>query len=41
MSLAELLQGLAYYEGAWAEYEAIHGEEHPYRYFERVAAAGA
>jgi len=34
-------QGLAYYDAAWAEYEAIHGEEHPYRYFERMAAAGA
>lgn len=33
-------RGLSYYDGAWAEYESIHGEEHPYRYFERVAAAG-
>jgi ribonucleoside-diphosphate reductase beta chain len=28
-----------YYEAAWTEYEEIHGEEHPYRYFDRMAAA--
>ncbi|HEU4480996.1 MAG TPA: hypothetical protein VFS18_03850, partial [Actinomycetota bacterium] len=34
-------RGLACYDAAWAEYEEIHGEEHPYRYFERMAATGA
>lgn len=34
-------KGLSYYDAAWAEYEAIHSEEHPYRYFERLAAADA
>ena len=34
-------RGLTYYDSAWAEYEEIHGEDHPYRYFERMAAAGA
>ncbi|MGH2755083.1 MAG: ribonucleotide-diphosphate reductase subunit beta [Actinomycetota bacterium] len=34
-------RGLTYYDAAWAEYEKIHGEDHPYRYFERMAAAGA
>ena len=34
-------RGLTYYDSAWAEYEKIHGEDHPYRYFERMAAAGA
>ena len=33
-------RGLNYYDAAWAEYEQIHGEDHPYRYFERMAAAG-
>ena len=40
--LAEIrTRGLTYYDSAWAEYEKIHGEDHPYRYFERMAAAGA
>lgn len=30
-----------YYDAAWAEYEDIHGEEHPRRYFDRLATAGA
>lgn len=34
-------RGLSYYDDAWAEYEDIHGEDHPYRYFERMAPAGA
>lgn len=32
-------RGTAYYDAAWAEYEDIHGEEHPYRYFDRMAPA--
>jgi ribonucleoside-diphosphate reductase beta chain len=31
-------RGNVYYDAAWAEYEDLHGEEHPYRYFERAAA---
>ena len=31
-------RGNEYFHAAWAEYEAIHGEEHPYRYFERLNA---
>ncbi|MDQ3958644.1 MAG: hypothetical protein M3273_10020, partial [Actinomycetota bacterium] len=27
-----------YYQAAWDEYEAIHGEEHPYRFFDRPTA---
>jgi ribonucleoside-diphosphate reductase beta chain len=34
-------RGLGYYEAAWAEYEEIHSEDHPYRYFQGMAAAGA
>lgn len=34
-------RGVVYYDDAWAEYEAIHGEEHPYRFFDNRAAAGA
>lgn len=34
-------RGLSYYDDAWAEYEDIHGEDHPYRYFEHMAPAGA
>lgn len=34
-------QGLSYYEQAWAEYESIHNEEHPSRYFQRMATTGA
>ena len=33
-------RGNAYYDAAWAEYEDIHGEEHPRRYFDRLATAG-
>ena len=32
-------RGNSYYHGAWADYESIHGEEHPYRFFDRLAAA--
>lgn len=32
-------RGTAYYDAAWADYESIHGDEHPYRYFERLATA--
>lgn len=31
-------RGLGYYDAAWAEYEDIHNQEHPYRYFERQAS---
>lgn len=34
-------RGLAYYDAAWMEYEEIHGEDHPYRYFDQMAASGA
>jgi ribonucleoside-diphosphate reductase beta chain len=34
-------RGLTFYEAAWAEYEDIHGMEHPYRYFQRMAPASA
>lgn len=34
-------RGIAYYDAAWAEYEEIHGEEHPYRFFEEMAASGS
>lgn len=34
-------KGISYYEASWAEYEDIHGENHPYRYFERLAPASA
>lgn len=34
-------RGNAYYEAAWAEYEELHGEEHPRRFFDRLAAADA
>lgn len=30
-------RGDSYYEAAWARYEEIHGEEHPHRYFDRMA----
>ena len=32
-------RGASYYEAAWAEYEAIHGEEHPRRFYDRMASA--
>jgi ribonucleoside-diphosphate reductase beta chain len=34
-------RGFGYYEAAWAEYEEIHGMEHPYRYFQRKEPASA
>lgn len=34
-------RGRAYYDAAWAEYEEIHSEEHPRRFFDRLAAAGS
>jgi hypothetical protein len=33
--------GNAYYEEAWAEYERLHGEEHPRRFFDRLTAPTA
>ncbi|HVF54342.1 MAG TPA: ribonucleotide-diphosphate reductase subunit beta [Actinomycetota bacterium] len=30
--------GNSYYDDAWAEYEDIHGEEHPRRFFDRMTA---
>ena len=32
-------RGNSYYDDAWAEYERIHSEEHPYRFFDRMTAA--
>lgn len=32
--------GNGYYDTAWGDYEDIHGEEHPRRYFDRLATAG-
>lgn len=34
-----IARGHSYYHGAWSDYESIHGEEHPYRFFDRLAAA--
>lgn len=34
-------RGLHYYDAAWAEYEDIHGEEHPYRFFKGLTTSGA
>ena len=34
-------RGNSYYDAAWAEYKAIHGENHPYRFFEGRATVGA
>jgi ribonucleoside-diphosphate reductase beta chain len=34
-------RGVAYYDAAWSEYEDIHGEEHPYRFFQRLETLGA
>ncbi len=31
-------RGISYYDRAWADYEELHNEEHPYRFFERMAA---
>jgi len=33
-------RGRSYYTGAWADYEDIHSEEHPRRFFDRLAPAG-
>jgi ribonucleoside-diphosphate reductase beta chain len=33
--------GNAYYDEAWAEYERLHGEEHPRRFFDRLTAPTA
>jgi hypothetical protein len=30
---------MAYYDAAWEQYESIHGEEHPRRFFDRMATA--
>jgi ribonucleoside-diphosphate reductase beta chain len=32
-------RGMAYYDAAWEQYESIHGEEHPRRFFDRMATA--
>ncbi len=34
-------QGNSFYRAAWAEYEDIQGEEHPYRFFEAMASSSA
>ena len=34
-------RGNLYYKNAWNEYEDIHGEEHPRRYFDRLAPAAS
>jgi ribonucleoside-diphosphate reductase beta chain len=34
-------EGLKFYDAAWAEYEDIHGEHHPYRYFEAMATSNS
>ena len=34
-------RGIGYYDAAWAEYEDSHSEEHPRRFFDRLAAADA
>lgn len=32
-------RGIGYYDTCWAEYEDTHGEEHPYRFYDRMVAA--
>jgi ribonucleoside-diphosphate reductase beta chain len=32
-------RGIAYYDASWAEYEELHGEEHPRRFYDGLAAA--
>ena len=32
-------RGREYYAQAWAEYESLHDEEHPYRFYDRMATA--
>jgi ribonucleoside-diphosphate reductase beta chain len=34
-------RGTEYYNAAWSEYESIHGEEHPARFFERLEPASS
>jgi ribonucleoside-diphosphate reductase beta chain len=34
-------RGRTFYDAAWEEYEAIHGEEHPRRFYDRMASASA
>lgn len=34
-------RGNLYYENAWNKYEEIHGEDHPRRYFDRLAPAAS
>jgi ribonucleoside-diphosphate reductase beta chain len=34
-------RGIEYYDEAWREYEQLHGEQHPYRYFDRLAGAAS
>jgi hypothetical protein len=33
--------GLGYYDAAWAEYEDLHGTEHPRRFYDQMAASGS
>ena len=33
--------GNTYYDEAWGEYERLHGEEHPHRFFDRLTATSA
>lgn len=32
-------EGIGYYDEAWAEYEELHGEDHPRRFFDQLATA--
>ena len=32
-------RGNGYYDVAWSDYETLHGEEHPHRFFDRLAPA--
>lgn len=32
-------EGMGYYDEAWAEYEDLHGEDHPRRFFDQLATA--
>lgn len=32
-------EGMGYYDEAWAEYEELHGEDHPRRFFDHLATA--
>ena len=33
--------GIGYYDSAWAEYEDLHGVDHPRRFYDEMAASGA